>query len=194
MASGVESMIQSSPPVWIEWLLAHILPPRDRETISGDLLEEYREEQLPRLGRGRANLWYLNQSISFLSVRSLGGPPMKMALTWMSVFIAVAGGWLAFMEYMLKHSGYGQRMGIGAGIAVQGIATLLLLLVDGRSLFRKVILAGALGGMFLGLSAIKRVLNSQHFEGFVVLIGSALIIQGLLTLAVVLRTLREKTR
>jgi hypothetical protein len=55
------------------------------ETISGDLLEEYREERLPRLGSVRANVWYLRQALSFVSVRSFGGPVMKLALTWMSI-------------------------------------------------------------------------------------------------------------
>ena len=42
---------------------------------------KYREEQVPRLGRMRAKVWYLRQSISFLSVRNLGGLSMKVALT-----------------------------------------------------------------------------------------------------------------
>jgi hypothetical protein len=180
-------MIQQSPPGWLERMLILCLPARDRETISGDLLEEYREEQLPRLGPGRANVWYLRQSISFLSVRSCGGPPMKAGLTWASVFIAAAGVWLAVMENVLKHAGYGQRTAVGACIAIQGLATVVLLILDGRSIFRAVVLAGALGLMLIGVSAIRRILEARHFEGFVLLIGSALIVQGLLTLAVVLR-------
>ena len=31
---------------------------------------------------------------------------MKAALTWMSVFTAAAGVWLAVMENILKHAGY----------------------------------------------------------------------------------------
>ncbi len=84
-------MTQQAPPRWLERILLWCLPARDRETISGDLLEEYREVQAPDLGAMRANVWYLRQSISFLSVRCFGGPPMKAGLTWMSVFTAAGG-------------------------------------------------------------------------------------------------------
>src|SRR5579863_5737580 len=117
MAAGGRGMTQKSPPGWLEWILTRCLSERDRETISGDLLEEYLEDRLPRLGFMRANLWYLRQALSFVSVRSFGGPVMKLALTWTSVFTAAAGAWLALMEQMLKHSGYGGRTVIGICIA-----------------------------------------------------------------------------
>ncbi len=37
-----------------------------------------------------------------------------------------------------------------------------------------------MGAVLLGASAIKRILDAQRFEGFVLLIGSALIVQGVL--------------
>jgi len=185
-------MSPQAPPRWLERLLLLSLPSRDRETISGDLLEEYREVQAPRFGRLRANLWYLRQSISFLSNRSFGGAPMKAALTWISVFIVAAGGWLVCMENILKHPGYAERTAIAAGIAIQGLATLLFLLFDGRWILRALVLIGAAGVSILGASAIERILDAEHFEGFVLLIGVALIVQGVLTLAVALRT-RQQT-
>jgi hypothetical protein len=54
-------------------------------------------------------------------------------------------------------------------------------------------LVGAVGVALLGASAVKRILDAPHFEGFVLLIGSALIVQGVLTLVVVLRTGHAKT-
>jgi hypothetical protein len=45
---------------------------RERESVSGDLLEEYREVILPARGRWRANLWYLKQALSFVSDVGLG--------------------------------------------------------------------------------------------------------------------------
>ena len=38
-----------------------LLPVDARETVSGDLLEEYREGRIPALGQLRANLWYCRQ-------------------------------------------------------------------------------------------------------------------------------------
>ncbi len=109
---------------------------------------------------------------------------MKAALTWMSVFTAAAGVWLAVMENILKHAGYGERTVIAACIAIQGLATLLLLLLSGHFIFRALVLMGAFGVAVLGVLAIKRTLDAPHFEGFVLLIGSALIVEGVLTLGV----------
>src|SRR5689334_3924006 len=102
-------MIQHSPPWLLERMLMCCLPVRDRETISGDLFEEYWQEQLPRVGSLRANIWYVRQVISFLSIRSLGGLPMKAGLTCTSLFTAAIGCWLLTMEQILRHSGYAER-------------------------------------------------------------------------------------
>jgi hypothetical protein len=186
-------MIPQAPPKWLERMLLWCLPARDRETISGDLLEEYQEEQVQRLGSMRTNFWYFCQSISFVSIRSVGGPPMKATLTCMSVFTAVAGVWLVVMENILKHAGYAERSAIAACIVIQGLATVLWLVRDGRAIFRNLILAGAVGAALLGASAIERILAAPHFEEFVLLIGSALIVQGVLAFVVVLRARHGKT-
>ena len=117
MAFGVVGMISNSPPRLIEKLLLLLLPARDRESISGDLLEEYREEQLPRHGLLRANLWYLRQAVSFMDVRKILIP--------FCVFGMIAGIWLGVMENILKHDGYAGRTVIAACIALQALITLL---------------------------------------------------------------------
>ena len=48
------------PPRWAESLLRILLPPEDRDSVSGDLLEEYRESIVPALG-GKADGWYVRQ-------------------------------------------------------------------------------------------------------------------------------------
>lgn len=58
------------PPQWAEALLRLLLKPEDRESVSGDLLEEYRETIVPARGSA-ANRWYLWQVGSFL-VRASG--------------------------------------------------------------------------------------------------------------------------
>src|SRR5262245_27194604 len=60
------------PPRWAEWLLRAMLTARDRDTIPGDLLEEYREVILPARGRFRATLWYLRQVLSLVNGLTLG--------------------------------------------------------------------------------------------------------------------------
>lgn len=54
-------MSDPKAPRWIAALLHIVLPTRDHESVAGDLLEEYREEVLPKQGRVRAQLWYLRQ-------------------------------------------------------------------------------------------------------------------------------------
>ena len=181
MAAGVAGVIQGAPPRWLEILLLWCLPARDREAISGDLLEEYREVKLPRLGPARANLWYLRQALSFLSVRSFRGPPTAAALAWSSTFIIIAGVWLALLERVLRHPGYTVRTAIAAYIVIHGLATLLVLMSAGDSILRWFALAGALGTAVLGVTAIIGTLHSLHFEGFVLLMGLALMLQSILT-------------
>jgi hypothetical protein len=178
-------VIQYAPPRWLEAVLLRCLPARDRETISGDLLEEYREVQVPRLGPLRANLWYMRQLISFLVARSFGGSTMRASLTGMCVLTALAGVWLAVMEHILKHPGYAGRSAIAAGIVIQGLATVLFLMWHGHPIFRVIVQAGAMSVVVLGASAIIRILNASHFEGFVLIIGAALIVQGMMALVVV---------
>lgn len=54
-----------SPPRWAESLLLMLLEPADRESLSGDLLEEYRGSIAPARGRG-ADRWYIGQVAWFL--------------------------------------------------------------------------------------------------------------------------------
>lgn len=55
----------AQPPRWAESLLRSLLKPEDRESVSGDLLEEYRETVVPTLGSA-ADRWYVRQVASFL--------------------------------------------------------------------------------------------------------------------------------
>jgi hypothetical protein len=58
--------VEPSPPRWAEALLRSLLRPTDRESISGDLLEEYRAARHPALGTLRANAWYIRHVLSLL--------------------------------------------------------------------------------------------------------------------------------
>jgi hypothetical protein len=57
---------EPSPPRWAEAILRSLLRPADRESISGDLLEEYRAARRPALGPLRANFWYGRHVLSLL--------------------------------------------------------------------------------------------------------------------------------
>jgi hypothetical protein len=188
MAAGVAGVSMQDPPRLMERLLLRLLPVRDRETISGDLLEEYREERLPQLGRLRAGFWYLRQVVSFFPKSIQGGVVMKQVLMTTCWFGVVAGAWLGVMENVLKHQGYETRTLVAACIVAQGLATLACLALRGGVVFRSTLVLGAAGMMWLGASAIWKMLSSPHFEGFVVVIGTALILQAFATFILFLTT------
>ena len=50
----------TQPPEWAESLLRLVLAPKDRDSVSGDLLEEYRESIVPARGM-KADRWYIRQ-------------------------------------------------------------------------------------------------------------------------------------
>ncbi len=54
------------PPAWADALLRLLLTPADRESVSGDLLEEYREAIVPARGLRAADRWYILQAGGFL--------------------------------------------------------------------------------------------------------------------------------
>jgi hypothetical protein len=69
------------PPRWAETLLRLMLPAKDRDSVSGDLLEEYRASIVPSLG-GRADRWY---------IRQVGGYVLRRTWLWgaLAAFILV---------------------------------------------------------------------------------------------------------
>lgn len=87
-----------SPPRWAECLLRHALKPRDRESILGDLLEEYREERFSNLGRRRANLWYIRQMLGIVFFQAFKGSPTKRSIIYLCFPILAASAWLGFTE------------------------------------------------------------------------------------------------
>ena len=59
-------MTHARPPRVADAVLRLMLAPHDRDAVSGDLLEEYRECIYPACGHLRANLWYVGQVGRFL--------------------------------------------------------------------------------------------------------------------------------
>ena len=57
---------QSTPPDWADSVLHLLLKPEDRDSVSGDLLEEYRELLRAGCDRPVADRWYLRQVAGFV--------------------------------------------------------------------------------------------------------------------------------
>jgi hypothetical protein len=71
--------MHAAPPQWAEWLLRVALKRADRDSVSGDLLEEYRDEIAPARGKPAADRWYLTQVAGFL---------WRAAWLWAALFSA----------------------------------------------------------------------------------------------------------
>ena len=76
----------ANPPRWAETILQCLLNPSDRDSIVGDLLEEYRAARRPSLGAVRANGWYVVQVLSILW-RLI--QPAALVLAAQGVFLAL---------------------------------------------------------------------------------------------------------
>jgi hypothetical protein len=171
-----------APPNLLERLLLFLLPEHDRETVSGDLYEEFLEVKLPQLGQFKARLWYLRQVFSFVPARVLAALSQRPTLSLLCCFTALAGGWLGVMELRLRHPGYAGREWISATIVAQALVTLSALCFHRYKSLRAVAMTGTLGVLWLGVTALRATLGGAHLEGYVLLIALALIVQAVLTL------------
>jgi len=70
---------EATPPGWAEVLLRACLRRGDSDSVSGDLLEQYRESVHPARGHRRADLWYVTQVLGFV---------WRSARLWAALFAA----------------------------------------------------------------------------------------------------------
>jgi hypothetical protein len=64
---SISMSMTANPPRWAENLLRAFLRPGDFESVSGDLLEQYRDSIYPARGQGHADIWYITQVFTFVS-------------------------------------------------------------------------------------------------------------------------------
>jgi hypothetical protein len=150
----------TTPPAWAEALLRAVLKPNDVDSVSGDLLEEYRESIHPIRGHRRADLWYVTQVFSFVAPGArLGGalfgaafvardaldwfaPPLDFharatVSTELGVGILLGTGfWAAWRagSFVAGIIGGVAAAVIGAGISIVGAAALLAVWHDPQTM------------------------------------------------------------
>jgi hypothetical protein len=61
-----DERVNPRPPRPAEALVRMVIEPRHRDSLSGDLLEEYRDTIVPSLGAGGADRWYVARALGFL--------------------------------------------------------------------------------------------------------------------------------
>jgi hypothetical protein len=150
----------ATPPAWAEAILRAVLKREDVETVSGDLLEEYREAVYPSRGGAGADLWYVTQVAGF-AIRSVGiwgalfgvAFLLRTALDWFvptsdfalrslmstgagTAVLLTAGFWSAWRSGSLAAGllAGGLAAAIGAAISMVGAATMLAILHDPQTM------------------------------------------------------------
>lgn len=175
-------MKESSPPRWMEAILLLTLPPRDHESIPGDLQEEYRHVKLPQSGPLHANVWYARQVLSFLPHHLAAVFAQSPALLLICGFTAMCGLWLGAMGIRLRHPGYVEGELISAIIVLQALLTISALCFRPVTLMRRAALLGTAAVLWLAVKALIAAFSGANFEGYILLIALALLIQSGLTL------------
>jgi hypothetical protein len=148
--------MMATPPAWAEALLRLFLEPGAFDSVSGDLLEEYRDSIHPVRGQRGADVWYVMQVLGFVwraarvwAVLFGGAFVTRAALDWrlppsdfhtrstvstlLGVGILVAAGlWASWRSGSLVAGTVAgvAATAIGAIISVMGVAGLLAIWHD----------------------------------------------------------------
>ena len=112
--------------------------------------------------------------------------------------VVVGCGWFATLELLLRHHGYAWRALLAGAIVAEGAVTIAVFEdVVALPALRWPLTAGAGATGLLGAWIIARDLAlpglpaKPHFEGYLLIIGLALIAHGLLTIAAMMAAVRK---
>ena len=126
-----------NPPRWAERLLRALLTPANRDTVTGDLLEEYREAIRPARGAVRARLWYLRQVLSL----ALASNSPVQSLIWLA-----AAGAIVTSFVMRNHLDPPFPTAAWTAVSIGGSAALFMRPSDFGFLWRASVAFGSLFG------------------------------------------------
>ena len=112
---------------------------------------------------------------------------MRTLLAILSSMTVLATGYLSLSLVILRPSRatYQEWMPMAALFLLQGVLTVAALAhrVSGR-VIRGALLAGAIAILCVGGMWVHATASGPHFEGYALVLGSALVIQGVLTVPV----------
>jgi hypothetical protein len=143
----------ATPPSWAELALRAFLSERDFESVSGDLLEEYRENIYGNRGRLRADVWYVAQVLGFA---------WRHAGVWAVIF-AVAFLARTAMDWHMPTADFQTRSAVSTLVGI-GIFMVTGLWAGSRS-------GSYIAGAVVGLAIATLALPIQ-------LVGAALLLAG----------------
>lgn len=91
------------------------------------------------------------------------------------------------MENALKHPGFAARFVLDVFLVTQAAAALLCVLWNGRGVFRATILVCEAVSTLFGVLSLFLVVTAAHFEGYILIVALALILQGVFTAVTLLK-------
>jgi hypothetical protein len=105
---------------------------------------------------------------------------MKSAVIVSSLFLLLSFSWLITMELILQHHGFLARVTVAAVIVLYAALTLLCTRIPITAL-RNTLTVASLAAITLGFFGLRAALNQTHFEGYLLVLTFALIVQGFFT-------------
>lgn len=169
-------MKHQGPPKWMEGLLQILVPARDRETVVGDLREEFNQ----RAG-SQPKLWYMRQVVSFVPRRVRMMLVRPSALSLICAFTGLCACWLGAMNIRFGHPV--SQLLIACLILAQSLLTLGALQFRQSAVLRYVAMLGCVPLLWLASRALEGIFTGAHnMEGYILLIALALVVQAVLTL------------
>ena len=164
------------PPRWIDALLRRCLSPRDRDPISGDLLEEYRDARLAGSARVMAGARYLTQAVS-VAVFMLRPPsPATRVLATLSGLSIFGVAWLAV-------GSANSLVPVVCSVLIAQSAATIAAACTARTTMHVALLPGAAAVLLVGLVTLAESRASTPFDWKGALLGTTLVVQGWLTAA-----------
>jgi hypothetical protein len=121
-------------------------------------------------------------------------PSMRTILHTLCGFTLLAASWLAVMFVVLHRPGYERGVSMSLIFVIQSLLTMGVStdIVSGPS-WRILAGLGGAGIIWVGGVAVANTLDNAHFEGYVLVIGVALALQGLVTLQQLITTSRTRS-
>ena len=107
---------------------------------------------------------------------------MQTMYSILSVFTAACLAWFTAMEVILRHPGFQLRACVAVGLALLSIAPLVIWRLH-LSQVSPWVRAAAVPLIGIGVFAFVRNAMAEDFEGYIMVISFALILEGLLMLA-----------
>ena len=109
---------------------------------------------------------------------------LKTALAAMCVLVVLAVGYLSLSVAILHPPRVNYPASIAVALLILAQSGMTLAAIWGLTSLRPAVIAGGAALVALGGWTIQQTLASAHFEGYALLLGAMLVVQGTLTVVV----------